>query len=278
MRKFSKWFLTCTAIALISGCSNTALSESKAGTVTKKELAERLDNQYGANTLEQLTLEKILLDKYPVKPAVLDSQIKFFMTQQGLKTEKDLDEYLKNKSVTRENFENSLKVQLAYEQALLSTVKDAKNLEEAEYNKLKEQIRASHILLETKEEADSLLQQIKADPSKFEELAKTKSKDTASASENGDLGFFAKGYMDAAFEEAAFALQKGQISEVVQSQFGYHIIKVTDRATKTKTELLPTIWQNVLGTSQLDEAALIDSLKKSYNVTIKDEKYKLEAE
>ena len=91
-----------------------------------------------------------------------------------------------------------------------------------------EEIRASHILVETKEEADAIKAELDGGAD-FATLAKERSIDPGAAS-GGDLGFFGKGMMVAPFEEAAFALTEiGQVSEPVQSQFGYHIIKLEEK-------------------------------------------------
>lgn len=97
-----------------------------------------------------------------------------------------------------------------------------------------EQRRASHLLIEfgddveaARKKADQLHARVLAGES-FEALANDYSDDTGSSGNGGDLGFFGKGIMDKAFEEAAFALkQAGDISEVVQSAFGFHVIKLT---------------------------------------------------
>ena len=89
-----------------------------------------------------------------------------------------------------------------------------------------EQVHARHILVGTKELADKLAEELKADPDKFEELAREDSIDTSTAPNGGDLGWFTSGVMVAPFEEVAFALQPGEISEPVQTQFGWHIIQV----------------------------------------------------
>ena len=99
-----------------------------------------------------------------------------------------------------------------------------------------EQVRASHILLKTegkddaavKKQAEDLLAQIKKGAS-FEELAKKNSQDEASAAKGGDLDFFNKGQMVPEFDKAAFSLPLGQLSDLVKTSFGYHIIKVTER-------------------------------------------------
>lgn len=88
-------------------------------------------------------------------------------------------------------------------------------------------VRASHILVDTKQEAESLKSRIDKGES-FETLAKEYSK-CPSGQKGGDLGFFEKGQMVPEFEKAAFSLPVGKVSEPVQTQFGWHLIKVTDK-------------------------------------------------
>ena len=103
-----------------------------------------------------------------------------------------------------------------------------------------EQRRARHILLTVdpkataeqkaavKAQAQALLDEVKKSPNKFAEVAKAKSQDPGSAANGGDLDFFARGAMVKPFEDAVFVLEKGQISELVESEFGFHIIQLTD--------------------------------------------------
>ena len=111
-----------------------------------------------------------------------------------------------------------------------------------------EERRASHILItapktgseaerqKARAQADALLTQVRKAPESFAELARKNSQDPGSASRGGDLDFFARGAMVKPFEDAVFALKKGDISEVVESDFGYHIIKLTDiKAPKQKS-------------------------------------------
>ena len=112
---------------------------------------------------------------------------------------------------------------------------DLQNLyeENAELYTNPERRRAQHILLENEELANDLLDQIKQGAD-FAELAKTNSEDTSSNEEGGDLGFFESGLMGAEFDEAAFAMNIGDVSDVVATDYGFfHIIKLTDIEPKT---------------------------------------------
>ena len=90
-----------------------------------------------------------------------------------------------------------------------------------------EQVRALHILVETEEEAAQVLERL-GEGEAFEDLARELSTDTFSGEEGGELGWFARGFMVQDFEEAAFALAPGETSDIVQTQFGYHIIRVLE--------------------------------------------------
>ena len=103
-----------------------------------------------------------------------------------------------------------------------------------------EQRHASHILIgfgvsateqdkaAAKEKALDILSQLKKSPKRFEELATQFSQDPGSAAKGGDLGSFARGAMVKPFEDAVFAMKKGQISDLVESEFGFHIIRLND--------------------------------------------------
>jgi peptidyl-prolyl cis-trans isomerase D len=107
-----------------------------------------------------------------------------------------------------------------------------------------EQVRASHILLKTegkddatvKAKAEGLLKQAKGGAD-FAELAKKNSEDEASAKNGGDLDYFGRGRMVPEFDQAVFAMQPGTISDLVKTQYGYHIIKLVDKKTATTRPL-----------------------------------------
>ncbi len=90
------------------------------------------------------------------------------------------------------------------------------------------EIRASHILVKTEKEAMDLYNEIKNGNVTFEDAAMENSL-CPSGRVGGDLGFFGKGMMVKPFEDAAFSLETGDLSDPVQTQFGWHLIKVTDK-------------------------------------------------
>ena len=118
-----------------------------------------------------------------------------------------------------------------------------------------ERVRASHILLNTggkdeaavRKQAEELLAKIKAGAN-FAELAKKYSEDPGSKEKGGDLDFFPRGQMVPEFEQAAFSLQPGQVSELVKTQYGFHIIKVVEKqagSTQTLDQVRAQIQQTL---------------------------------
>lgn len=150
-------------------------------------------------------------------------------------TEKDLKEFTR-KDVVISNF-----IEKNIAEKTKVTEADAKKFYDDNPDKFKQEpsVKASHILCgveasataeekkKAKEKAEALLKRIKAGED-FATLAKSEST-CPSSKQGGDLGFFSKGQMVAPFEKAAFALKPGEVSDVVETQFGYHIIKLTEK-------------------------------------------------
>lgn len=131
-----------------------------------------------------------------------------------------------------------------------------------------EQVKASHILVQTEEKAKEVLE-ILNNGMEFEEAAQLFS-ECPSKAQGGDLGYFAKGSMVPEFEDASFSLEVGKISSPVKTQFGYHIIKVVDRneeGYKDFDEVKSTIGGRILQQKQ-GEVYLnfVEDLKKKYEV------------
>ncbi len=136
-----------------------------------------------------------------------------------------------------------------------------------------EQVRASHVLLKTegkddaavKTKAEEVLKQAKGGAD-FAELAKKYSEDEQSAKNGGDLDYFGRGRMVPEFDQAVFAMQPGQVSDLVKTQYGYHIIKLVDKKTATTrslAELKPQITdQLAYEKAQAQAADLASALEK----------------
>lgn len=146
---------------------------------------------------------------------------------------------------------------------------------EGKLYEIPEQVKASHILfLLTAENAEDMAKALLAElksGSDFDELAKTRSQDTSSAAKGGDLGYFARNRMAKGFEDAAFGLQPGELSGIVKTQFGYHIIKVTGRKSagkqpfeEVKDGLIKDIAQKIVNEGRLNIGEKIMSRAKAF--------------
>jgi peptidyl-prolyl cis-trans isomerase C len=127
-----------------------------------------------------------------------------------------------------------------------------------------QEVHARHILVPTEDEAKAIEAELKKGAD-FATLAKQKSKDPGAA-EGGDLGYFTKDQMVPEFADAAFKLDKGQISDPVKSQFGWHVIKVEDKRTKptpTYDEVKGQIENYVAHRAQ---AELVEKLRSAANI------------
>jgi len=152
------------------------------------------------------------------------------------------EEIKKHYDGNQDNYKTEEQVQLSYLELSVDDLKSKVNLEDGEIEEYyedqkarfmsEEQRQARHILVElgddsdaAKAKAQSVYEKTKTGES-FETLVKENSDDIGSASEGGDLGFFGRGVMDENFEDAVFAMNVGDISEPVKSEFGYHIIQL----------------------------------------------------
>jgi peptidyl-prolyl cis-trans isomerase C len=182
-----------------------------------------------------------------VETAEIDAKMAQLKAQ--FPTQQAFDKALKDRGMTVESLRKDAQVDLSVtklmdaEVATLPGPSDAEAKEFYDKNpdkfKEDEQVRASHILIRVDEKADAatkqkaraeidaVLKQVKAGGD-FAKLAQEHSQD-GSASQGGDLNYFNKGQMVAPFDKVAFELKPGQLSDVVTTQFGYHIIKVTDK-------------------------------------------------
>lgn len=213
--------LAATSVIALSACgtsSSDKIVTSKAGDITKEEFYEQMKTQAGKQVLNNMVMEKVLIKNYKVEDKEVDKKFDEMKKQYG----DQFDTLLKQQGIKEETLKTGVRAQLAQEKAIEKTITD-KELKD----NYKPEIKASHILVKDEATAKKVKEELGQGKS-FEELAKQYSEDTGSKEKGGDLGFFGPGKMVKEFEEAAYKLKKDEVSEPVKSQFGYHIIKVTD--------------------------------------------------
>ena len=271
------------AILALAACSNgdESVAIFDGGKVTKDALYEELVATSGENTLniivrDEITKKEAEKLKVTVTDKQLDEAVGELKAQYG--SDEAFKEALKTYNVTEADVKEDMKADLLLENVLKKRIKVTDDEIKAYFEENKdslaqsEQVQASHILVKTEKEATAILKELK-DGADFAKLAKEKSTDTGSAVEGGDLGLFGKGEMTEAFEKAAFALKVGDISEPVESEYGYHIIKVTDKKEAKKATLednKETIKETLLKQKvQTEYTSWLDEKFKEYNVELK---------
>lgn len=233
-KKVAATLLLATALFTV-GCSQDTeevVLTSKAGDITKEQLYEEMKATSGYETLDSMVGRMLLKDTYPATDKQIETELEAFKERVG--GDEEYKNYLESNNLTEKTFKEDIRYSISFNNALAD---DAGLTEETlnafvEENKDKlNQISASHILVKTKEEAEKVLEELTAGMT-FEDAAKEYSTD-GSAQLGGSLGFFGKGEMVPVFEEAAYALEKGEVSGIVESDFGFHIIRLDDTKTLT---------------------------------------------
>jgi peptidyl-prolyl cis-trans isomerase C len=250
----------------------------------KKQLRQQVIEEM---IIEQLLDEKVKENNIIVTEEEVVGHLEKAAAQQNLSLS-DIKEMMEARGQSFDEAKQRVKKGMAYQKLMdiqwagkiNVTEDDAKKYYDENAKQL-EQIRASHILIKphlddpnsdpnkakaaAKAKAQDLLKQIK-DGADFAELAKANS-DCPSSKQGGDLNFFGRGQMVPAFEEAAFALKTGQVSDIVETQFGYHIIKVTDRKNNTFEKAKDDCIKLLTQSKQAEFAEnYIESLKAKANI------------
>lgn len=270
-----KWLLPVALTASIAGltaCSgggdSEAVVETKAGNITKEEFYTALKETSGEQVLQQLVLEEVLSDKYKVDEKEIDERVNKLKEQYGDQFEMAL---MQSGFKDEKDFKENLKLSLLQEKAAIKDIKvtdkEVKDFYDKEY---KPEIKARHILVADEKTAKEVKAKLAAGE-KFEDLAKTYSIDPGSKEKGGDLGWFGPGKMVPEFETAAYALEKGQISEPVKTQNGFHIIEVTDKKEKKSFEDMKEQITYDLKISKLDG----EKVQKVMEKEIKDAKVEI---
>jgi foldase protein PrsA len=225
---------------LISGCaSSTENVVAKVGSesISKDDLYTMMVDQYGEAALNTLIADKIVeleSDEQEIKVSDKEIEKELQKLQESYEDEEAFNQALTSSGSSLESVKDNIKSYLLTQKLLKErvTVSDDQIKEYFEANKesfaQQEQVEASHILVEDEETAKEVKEKLD-NGADFAEVAKEYSTDTSNAESGGELGFFAKGEMVAEFEEKAFSMAAEEISDPVKTEFGYHIIKVTDK-------------------------------------------------
>jgi len=245
------------------------LAEVNGSSITTGDFDRELKNlpEYLKTMADTPQGRKEMLDTMVIRELILQQASKDGLDK-GAEIEDKLQELRKRLVV-----ESFLKKKVEAESKVSD--EDMKKFYEQNKDKFKsgEQIKASHILVKTEKEAKEVLAKLKAGGN-FEELAKKSSVDS-SAAKGGDLGWFGKGSMVPAFEKAALALKDGQISDVVKSDFGFHIIKLTGKRAagiRPFDEVKEQIKGAIMPTKQQEVFQKIkEDLKKTAKISIKED-------
>lgn len=226
-----------TMLVMFGFSKDEVVAKVGSKSISKEDLYTTLVDQYGDAALDTLIAEKIVelesdKEKITVKDSEIEEELQSMKDSYG--GEEAFNEALASSGASLDSVKKNVQSFLLTEKLLEDriSISDDQIKEYFEANKesfaQKEQVQASHILVDDEETAKEVKSKLD-DGGDFAELAKEYSTDTSNAESGGELGFFAKGEMVTEFDDKAFAMKKGEISEPVKTEFGYHIIKVTDK-------------------------------------------------
>jgi peptidyl-prolyl cis-trans isomerase C len=249
--------------------TGTVLAEVNGNTITTDDFKAEIDKlpPYLKPMVQSEEGKKELLDSMIVRQIILEQAKK-----DGVDKDKEVSDRMEDLR-KRLIVETYLKKKVEKEAQISD--QEMKKFYDENKDKFKagDQVKASHILVKTEKEASDILAQLKGG-AKFEDLAKKFSTDST-ASKGGDLGWFPKGAMVPEFDKVAFSLKEGEMSGIVKTQFGFHIIKVTGKRPAGITpfeEVKEQIKSNLLPAKQQEIfTKMKEEMKKSAKISIKDD-------
>lgn len=247
MNKFSLTVAGLLTVAFITACSNGESAEDDSKTITKvnqtniteEEFVGELKDRFGEQVLNDLVSGIIIDDKAKelnIDSEEMDKELQSFKENYGVEDDEQLLSMMEMQfqlpidsieAFKEEVIKPQLVIQKLATQDVEITEEEKKQYFEENKESL-ETVTARHILVEDKETANKLTKQLE-DGEDFAALAEEYSKDPGSAAEGGELPPFKRGQMVEPFEEKAFSLEPGKVSDPVKSQNGYHIIEVIEK-------------------------------------------------
>lgn len=185
-----------------------------------------IENLALAQAIDFMLVLSVAKKKVRISGREVEMALDSIMKQEKFTSKKDLERAVQRTGLSMRKFKSMIKDEMMVQKMIAKVREEAK----VTPDDLRE-VRARHILVTTEAEAKELLERVKKGED-FSSLAKKYSQDPGSAVKGGDLGYFSTGMMVAPFEKSAFGLKVGEVSGLVKTAFGYHIIKVTDSRLK----------------------------------------------
>ncbi|WP_157800934.1 peptidylprolyl isomerase [Bacillus solitudinis] len=271
MKRWLVNFGITAGLLSLTACNTGAdtIVQSESGDITKEEFYNELKAHGGDKVLKQMVETMLLEKEYNVTDQEIDAKVNEYKEQFG--GEEGLKQALVENGIGDEQaFRKLVKRELLAQKATTDGVDVSEEEIKKEFeDKYKEEIKASHILVTDEETAKEVKE--RADKGEdFAGLASEYSIDPSSKDNGGDLGYFRKGMMVPEFDSVVFSLEVNEISDPVKTQYGYHIIKVTDKKTNTFKDKKGVIEEKLTFEKAKPIATVISDLQKEANITVKD--------
>lgn len=271
--------IAASAIFLLAGFNKGEAVATVNGTAIEKDaLYEQMVKTSGAEALEVMISDEIIRQEakkadITVTQDEIDSEMAVYEENYG--GAEGLASAIETSGMTMEDLENEMETYLKIEKLIGPDIEITDEAIQTYFEENKAalgqsaEVEASHILTETKEQAEEVAKKL-ADGGDFAKLAAEYSIDTATAENGGELGSFGEGEMAAEFEKAAFAMKPNEISEPVETEFGFHVIKVTGKTEAaeatlegSKEKIKEILFDEALNS---EYAAWLAEKQESYNI------------
>lgn len=249
------WVLLGLAVALFAAYVVWSRQDPTVAVVNGQKITESqwnkaLQELAGKNVLNNLIDETLIQQKAKQEGvAVSDEEIKDRINQviSGYPSE---EAFVQANNLTKERFRHLVTIDLMASKVIEKSITPVTDQDIQKYYEEHpeefqhpDQVKARHILVNTKEEADEIYARLAAGGD-FAAIAKEKSQDFSSKDQGGELGYFSRGQMVPEFEEAAFSLAVGELSKPVKTDYGWHIIQVEDKKP-AKTDKLEEVKEKI---------------------------------
>lgn len=272
--------IAASAIFLLAGFNKGEAVATVNGTAIEKDaLYEQMVKTSGAEALEGMISDEIIrqeAEKADITVAKDEIDAEMAVYEENYGGAEGLASAIETSGMTMEDLENEMETYLKIEKLIGPDIEITDEAIQTYFEENKAalgqsaEVEASHILTETKEQAEEVAKKL-ADGGDFAKLAAEYSIDTATAENGGELGSFGEGEMAAEFEKAAFAMKPDEISEPVETEFGFHVIKVTGKTEAaeatlegSKEKIKEILFDEALNS---EYAAWLAEKQESYDIT-----------